>query len=160
MQGFWSAIGRFALWTGTYLLLCFYAATAQYNASFDSAYQSAEALPDARTRLGRLTKLVDQSYEGSPFQTISFGKILLQTANDAGGDTDRYAAHITLSTGYARAGDYSQAIDNGLKAVAIARKRKDYPRQIRALQSVAFTYGTMGLVSGDTTDQQKRPAPV
>lgn len=155
MQGFWSAFGRFTLWTGTYLLLCFYAATAQYNASFDSAYQSAEALPDARTRLGRLTKLVDQSYEGSPFQTISFGKILLQTAKEAGGDTDRYAAHITLSTGYARAGNYSEAIDNGLKAVAIARKRKDYPRQIRALQSVAFTYGTMGLVSGDTTDQQK-----
>lgn len=125
---------------------------AQYSAAFDSAYRAAEATPEAPTRLANLKPLVNASYEASVFQTISFGKALLEAADEARSDTDRYQAHIVLCTGYERARDFSRAVSHGLKAVDIARRRKDFTRQVRALQVLAFTHGSMGLMSGDAAD--------
>lgn len=128
---------------------------AQYNASFDSAYRAAATTPETLTRLSKLKPLVNGSYDASVFQTISFGRALLATADDARSDTDRYQAHIVLCTGYERARNFSRAVDHGLKAVDIAGRRKDYVRQVRALQVLAFTYGSMGLMSGDGGDFDK-----
>ncbi len=141
-------------WLTVFLLVFPLAGFAQYNAAFDSAYRTAESQPDVYIRLSQLKPLVNQSYEGTPFQTLSFGTALLQAATEANRDTDRYQAHIVLSTGYERNRNFSQAVRHGLQAVELARKRQDYVRQIRALQTLAFTYSSMGLSGNDPADQQ------
>src|SRR5207244_3936740 len=131
-----------AIWMMIALVACSMSVSAQYNPSFDSAYRAAENLSDGSNRLLLLKPLVNQSYEGNPFQTISFGNALLRAATEMNSDTDRYQAHIVLCTGYERSRDYGKAIDNGLMAADIARQRKDYVRQVRVLQLIAFTYSS------------------
>jgi signal transduction histidine kinase len=142
------------LWLSVFLLAFYLPGSAQYSASFDSVYRAAEAQPNASARLLQLKPLVNQSYEGTPFQTLSFGTALLQAATEAASDTDRYQAHIVLSTGYERSHNFSQAVRHGLQAIELARRRQDYVRQIRALQLLAFTYSSMGLSGNNPADQQ------
>ncbi|RYD51855.1 MAG: sensor histidine kinase [Sphingobacteriales bacterium] len=141
-------------WLTVFLLDLSLPGSAQYSASFDSVYRAAENQPDAPTRLLRLKPLVNQAYEGTPFQTLSFGTALLQAATEAASDTDRYQAHIVLSTGYERNHNFSQAVRHGLQAIELAKQHQDYIRQIRALQILAFTYSSMGLSGNDPADQQ------
>ncbi len=159
MHRFLSAVfsrkGHRALWVGTWLLACPAYGFSQYSSSFDSAFRAAENLPAARSRLLQLKPLVNQSYESSPFQTVSFGKALLRAATEVHSDTDRYQAHVVLCTGYERSRNYEPAINNALLAANMARQRKDYVRQVRALQLIAFTYSSLGLMTGDPADQQK-----
>ena len=137
------------------LLACSHSCGAQFNASFDSAYRAAAALPDPAARLTGLRPLVNTSYEASVFQTISYGKAFLQAATEVGSDTDLYQAHTILCAGYERSRDFEQATGNGLEAIRIAARRKDYLRQIRAFHGTASTYSSMGLMSGNKADFNK-----
>ena len=128
---------------------------AQYNAAFDSAYRAAADLPEPAARLARFRPLANQSYESSVFQVIAFGKAMQNDASVLRSDTDLYLAHTVLGTGYERARDYNEAVAHGLQALSIARQRKDYLRQVRALQNIASTYGSLGLMSGNAAEFAK-----
>ena len=138
-----------------FLMVCTATGFAQYNPTFDSSVRSAMSIADPAARLTILRSLTNQAEASSVFQMLAYGKDFLTAANEVGSDTDQYSAHSILSAGYERNRDFQQAVSHSLKAIGIADKRKDYLSQIRAFQGLAFTYSSMGLLSGDKADMAK-----
>ena len=146
---------RRSIWISICLLAFSYCSFAQYNPAFDSAYRAAIAFTDPAERLTRLRPLIEKSYESSVFQTITFGKTLLQTATETRSDSNLLQAHIILGSAYERNREFEQGLSHSLKAISIAGTQKDYLRQINAFQVAAFTYSSMGLMTGDKADMEK-----
>ena len=80
---------------------------------------------------------------------------MLQAATEVQSDSDRYRAHMLLTTGYERNRDFEKSVSHGLQAANIANNQKNYLNQIRVFQGIAFTYSSMGLMSGNKADMEK-----
>jgi signal transduction histidine kinase len=159
MHSLFNAISRgknsLFLWMSIGLLACSYSCFAQFNPSFDSSMRAAMAISDPAVRLAKLRPLSAQSEASSVLQMISFGEAMLRAASEVQSDTDRYQAHLLLTSGYERNRNFEQSLSHGLQAAAIANKQKNYLNQIRVYQGVAFTYSSMGLMSGNKADMEK-----
>lgn len=143
------------LWMCFFLLVCRLSCLAQFSPIFDSSLRAAMAVTDPVKRLDKLRSIKTDAEASSVFQSISFGKEFLLAASEVRSDTDRYYAHLILGMGYERNRDYEQSVKHCLEAIDIADARKDYTNQIRAFQSLAFTYSSMGMMSNDTADIEK-----